>query len=105
MTVSGQLQTQPSFKPTFFHYVVPIYLRASQVIKNLPVNVGEARDVGSSPGLGRFPGGGNGHPLQYSCLENPMDRGAWHLQSMGLQRVRHSCVHMRAHTHKHTAFI
>ncbi|CAN0404375.1 unnamed protein product [Rangifer tarandus platyrhynchus] len=75
------------------------------VIKNLPVNVGEARDVGSIPGLGRSPGGGHGNPLQYSCLENPMDRGAWRLQSMGLQRVRHNCVHVRAHTHKHTTFI
>ena len=47
------------------------------------------------PGLGRYPGGGHGNPLQYSCLENPMDRGAWQeepgkLQNIGLQRVRHS---------------
>ena len=42
--------------------------------KNLPAN---ARDAGSIPGLGRSLGGGNGNPLQYSCLENPMDRGAW----------------------------
>ena len=41
------------------------------------------------PWVGRSPGEGNGYPLQYSCLENPMDRGAWWLQSMGLQRVRH----------------
>ena len=47
------------------------------VVKNLPVNAGDARDMGSLPGLGRFPGGGNVNPLQYSCLENPMDRGAW----------------------------
>ena len=52
-------------------------LRASQValvVKNLPANAG---DVGLIPGLGRFPGGGHGNPLQYACLENPMDRGAW----------------------------
>ena len=48
-----------------------------------------AGDVGSIPGLERSPGEGNGDPPQYSCLENPMDRGAWRLQSMGLQRVRH----------------
>ena len=36
-----------------------------------------SEDLGSSPQLGRYPGGGNGNPLQYSCLENPMDRGAW----------------------------
>ena len=49
-----------------------------------------AGDLGLIPGLGRFPGEGNGNPLQYSCLENPMDRGAWcRLLSMGLQRVVH----------------
>ena len=47
-------------------------------------------DLGLIPGLGRSPGGGHGNPLQYFCLENPMDRGAWQgLQSMGSQRVRH----------------
>ena len=46
------------------------------VVKNLPANEGEVRDMGSIPGLGRSPGGGHGNPLQYSCLENPMDRGA-----------------------------
>ena len=45
--------------------------------KNLPANVGDVRDTSSIPGLGRSPGGGHGNPLQYSCLENPMDRGAW----------------------------
>ena len=47
------------------------------VVKNLPANAGDVRDVGSIPGLGRFPGGGHDNPLQNSCLENPMDRGAW----------------------------
>ena len=47
------------------------------VVKNLPANTGDGRDVGSIPGVGRSPGGGHGSPLQYSCLENPMDRGAW----------------------------
>ena len=46
------------------------------VVKNPPVNAGDARDAGSIPGLGRSPGGGHGNPLQYSCLENPMDREA-----------------------------
>ena len=44
------------------------------MVKNLPANAG---DLGSIPGSGRSPGGGHGNPLQYSCLENPMDRGAW----------------------------
>ena len=47
------------------------------VVKNLLANSGDIRDAGSIPGLGRSPGGGHGNPLQYSCLENPMDRGAW----------------------------
>ena len=47
------------------------------VVKNLPANAGDERDVGSIPGPGRSPGGGPGDPLQHSCLENPMDRGAW----------------------------
>ena len=47
------------------------------VVKNLPAKVGDVREEGFIPGLGRSPGGGHGNPLQYSCLENPMDRGAW----------------------------
>ena len=46
-------------------------------VKNLPANSGDIRDVGSIPGSGRSPGGGHGNPLQYSCLGNLMDRGAW----------------------------
>ena len=47
------------------------------VVKNLPANVGDARDVGLIPELGRSPGEGNSNPLEYSCLENPVDRGTW----------------------------
>jgi len=47
------------------------------VVKNLPANAGDVSDASSIPGMGRFPGGGHGNPLQYSCLENPMDRGPW----------------------------
>ena len=57
------------------------------VIKNLPANAGDTRDLGLMPGLGRFPGGGNGNPIQYSFLGNSMDRGAW--QALGLQRAEH----------------
>ena len=59
---------------------LPLSLRASQaalVVKNLLVNTGDVSDRGSIPGSGRSPGGGHGIPFQYSCLENPMDRGAW----------------------------
>ena len=54
--------------------------RASQVVlvvKNTPSSAGNVRDLGLIPGLGRSPGEGNGNPLQYSCLENPMDKGDW----------------------------
>ena len=47
------------------------------VVKNLPANAGDARDSSSIPGSGSYPGVGNGNLLQYSCLENVMDRGAW----------------------------
>ena len=47
------------------------------MVKNLPANAGDARGAGSIPGLGRSPGEGNGNLLQFSCLENSMDRGAW----------------------------
>ena len=47
------------------------------VVKNPPANTGDVRDVGSNPELGRSPGEGNGSPLQYSCLEKSIDRGAW----------------------------
>ena len=55
----------------------PFGFPRDSVVKNSPANIGEARDMGSIPGSGRYPGGGKGNPLQYSCLGNPMDRGAW----------------------------
>ena len=59
---------------------------ASQValgVKSLPANAGDARDAGSIPGWGRSPEEGHGSPLQYSCLENPTDRGAWRATAHG----------------------
>ena len=50
---------------------------AGSAVKDLPANAGDPRDAGSVPGLGRFPGEGNGNPLQYSYMESPIDRGAW----------------------------
>ena len=47
------------------------------MVKNLAASAGDGRDAGSVPGSGRSPGEGNGYPLQYSCLENSLDRGAW----------------------------
>ena len=63
------------FPSPYIH--IYIYILASQVmlvVKNLPTNAGDIRDTGLTPEWGRSPGEGNGHPLQYSCLENPMDR-------------------------------
>ena len=65
---------------TVWNTVSPLNTRASQVslvVKNPPANAGDIRDAGSIPGSGRSPGGGHGNPLQFSCLENFIDRGAW----------------------------
>jgi len=56
------------------------------VVKNLPANSGAAGVKSSNPGLGRSPGGGNGKPLQYSYLGNPMDRGAWQATVCGITK-------------------
>ena len=58
--------------------------QVAQVVKHLPAAGGDTRDANSIPGLGRSPGGKHGHPLQYSCLENPMDRGAWRATTHGV---------------------
>ena len=65
------------------------------VVKNPPANAGGAGDPGLIPGSGRFPGGGNGNPLQYSCLENPVDGGAWRATVHG---VAESWAQLSAHT-------
>ena len=56
------------------------------VVKNPLANVGDARDTCSIPGSGRSPGGANGNPLQFSCLEHPMDRGAWQATVHGVAK-------------------
>ena len=67
----------------------PTASRVVLVVKNPPANAGDARDEGSIPGLGRSPGGGHGSPLQYSCLNNSMDRGAWQTIVHGATKGRH----------------
>ena len=59
------------------------------VVKNRLINALDLRDVGSVPELGSSPGGGNGNILQYSCLENAMDRGAWQATVHGVARLGH----------------
>ena len=71
---------QPVYQATPLSTYPSTIFGASQVapvVKNPPANAGDARAMGSIPGMGRFPGEGNGNPLQYSCLGNPMDREAW----------------------------
>ena len=82
--------------PIIIPYMTMGVSQVALVVKNLPANAGDSRDVGSIHALGRSPGGGHGNPLQYSCLKNPMDRGDWkaiqsmgRLQSMGSQRAGH----------------
>ena len=58
------------------------------MVKNLPANAGDIRDAGSIPGLGRSPGERNGYPLQYSDLENSVDRGAWQATVHGVAKSR-----------------
>ena len=60
--------------------------RVALVVKNWPVNARDVRDTGSIPGLGRFPGGRHGNPLQYSWLKNPMNRGAWQATVHGVAK-------------------
>ena len=69
------------------------------VVKNSPAHAGDARDMGLIPGSGRSLGGGNGNPLQYSCLENSMDREAWWATVHGVTR---SWMWLSTHTHTHT---
>ena len=56
------------------------------VVKNLPANTGEVSEVGLIPGSGQSPGGGNGNPLEYSCLENPIERGFWQATVHGVRK-------------------
>ena len=81
------------------------------MVKNLPANAGDARDMGSISGSKKFFGGGNGNPLQYSCLENFMDKQTWRATVHGVAKSQtqlsmrvhaHTHARARAHTHTHT---
>ena len=68
------------------------------VVNNPPANTGDVRDLGLIPGLGRSPAGGNGNPLQYSCLENPRDRGTWWATVHGVAKNRTRLNRLSMHT-------
>ena len=65
-----------------------VHFPVALVVKNLPANAGDIRDVGSIPGLGRSPGEWHGNPLQYSCLENPVDKRGWWATVHGVSKSR-----------------
>ena len=76
--------TKRVYKPTRGRWASQVAL----VVKNPPASAGDAKDVGSFPWWGRSPGGGNGSPLQYSCLENLTDREAWWATVHGVEESR-----------------
>ena len=93
------------YNQRLYFSVMNSYILASQVVllvKNPHVNAGNIRDVGLIPGSGRSSGGGHGNPLHYSCLENPMHRGAWwatvHRIAKSQMQLKvfstHTCIHL-----------
>ena len=89
---------------SFYKYLeILMGFPGSSVVKNLLANAGDAKDLGLIPGLGRSPGGGNGNPLQYSCLENSTDRGAWRAIVHGVTKSQtRLSTHMLHYQQKHS---
>ena len=75
------------------------------VVKNLSASVGDIGDTGSVPSLGRSPGVGNGNPLQYSCLGNPMDKGTWQATVHRVAKSETQLKRQHTHIHPHIFFI
>ena len=105
------LQSEPSktkeIRKTSLLFKPTLGSPGGTMVNNLPSNAGYTRDTGSIPGLGRSPGVGNGNPLQYSCLENSMDRGVWQatvygVANKGTQLSMHMGTRAHAYTHTHT---
>ena len=87
-----------TFQEMFFLWGFP--RGAIRGVKNLTVSAEDVRDMGSIPGMGRSLGGRNGNPLQYSCLENSIDRGAWLVTVHGVAKSQTQLsTHIRTHTH------
>ena len=99
-----QLHFRASEIVLVYKYSVTVFIKGfpgGSVVKNSPTNAGHA---GSIPGSGRFPGEGNGNPLQYSCLENPMDRGTWQATVHGVAESDMTEVTEHS-THEHHSFL
>ena len=75
------------------------------VVKNPPANAGVIKGAGSIPAPGRSPGGGHGNPLQFSLLENPMDRGAWWATVHMVTKSQPQLKRLNTHTHTHTQWL
>ena len=73
--------------------------QAAIAVKNPPAGARDGRDMGSTPGWGRSPGGGHDNPLQYSCLENSMDRRAWQATVHSVAKSQTRMKQIRTHTH------
>ena len=98
LNCSGPLVMRIFFSSKHF---IAVGFAGGTVVKNPPADAEDAGDSGSAPGSGRSPGGGHGNPLHYSCLGNPMNRGAWWATVHGVPSG-HDWVCARAHTHTHT---
>ena len=104
-TVSSIHGSDGFAKQVLWHVLGDLLLAAGTsqvalVVKNSPANAGDMRDTGSIPGSGRSPRGGHGSPLQYPCLENAMDRGAWWAT---VHRLAESQTRLKQHS-KHVCF-
>ena len=86
--VHGIAKSWTQLSDFHFHFLQHQGFPDDAVIKNPPANAGDTGDMGFIPGLGRSPGVGNGNPLQYSCLKNSMDRGAWWATAYGVSKSR-----------------
>ena len=114
-SLGGIFENIPNRMLIHFYICQHVASQVALVVKKPPAKVGDERDMGSIPGSGRSPGGGHGDPLQYSCLENPVDRGAWwatvHASSPVLGHLCSTSVSMHLTTlgtsfeRNHTVFV
>ena len=90
---------QPKY---IIHTHTHTHIQVAVVVKNPPANAGDVRDAGSIPGSGRSPGGGHGNPLQYSCLENPMDIGTCQATVHRVIKSQTQLKQLRTHMYSYT---